>query len=252
MKDNLLYNNPFTATVPRLDAVTEKYRFIPTSEFIQDMMSMGYALERTQAPRKGLGLHSMVFSHPSLPKVDGLDIRLLATNSHDATSAFRLHIQVGVGVCANVLVAFIPGLEASTRIVHRGYAVERLASAVDMLRNKVGSVTSTVARMQATELAEADITSYAMLASQLRDAKPFRWTDLAVARHAEQASPSVWNVFNRIQESLIKGGYGTLACSPEGGWHQGVKARAVTAVREKIRINLTLWKLAESFLNTTK
>src|ERR1700687_3931219 len=100
---NTQLSEAFTTGIPKLENVTERYEFISTARFIEDVQSFGYILESTQSPRKGLGMHSMSFSHPTMPKIEGLDLRLLATNSHDATSAFRLHLQVGVGLCANIL-----------------------------------------------------------------------------------------------------------------------------------------------------
>jgi hypothetical protein len=240
--------NPFTTGVPALTSVSDKYRFIPTSEFIRDLQSFGYKLESTTSPRRGLGMHSMVFSHPGMPKLDGIDLRLLATNSHDATSAFRIHLQVGVGICANVLVSFLPGLASHSRIIHRGYAVEKVAAAVDTVRARVGEVINGIEVMSKASVNEAQLGSFLFSASQLRDAKPWLFKDLAKARHLGQAEDTAWNVFNRVQESLVKGGYRTQALTSDGRAYQGNRAKAITAVRERVTLNYKLWELATKTL----
>jgi hypothetical protein len=239
--------NPFTAIAPS-DKVTDKYKFISTAQFIQDVESLGYKLEETRQPRRGLGMHSMAFSHPTMPKVEGLDLRLLATNSHDATSAFRLHIQVGVGICANVLTAFIPDLAAHARVVHRGYALDKVQTAIDAVRNRVDFVLGNIDAMRSRDVTPENAAEFLKQAVELRDAKPYRILDLQVARHSPQAENTAWNVFNRVQESLIKGGYRTLETFTD---HNGVSrqvpgrsAREITSVKDRVQTNYKLWELA--------
>lgn len=240
--------NPFTTTVPKLENVTEKYRFISTAQFISDIQSFGYTLESTTSPRRGLGMHSMVFSHADMPKVDGLDLRLLATNSHDATSAFRLHIQVGVNVCANILVSFIPGLAAHSRIVHRGYALDKVAGAIEATRNHVGLMLNTVDAMQSRNVTPENAAEFLKQAVELRDAKPFRILDLQNARHAPQAENTAWNVFNRVQESIIRGGYRTIETITDRNGLPlvvpGRRAREITSIKDRVQTNYKLWELA--------
>lgn len=240
--------NPFTATVPKLENVTEKYKFISTAQFIEDVTSLGYKLETTSAPRKGLGMHSMAFSHPSMPQIQGLDLRLLATNSHDATSAFRLHLQVGVNVCANLLVSFVPGLAAHSRVVHRGYAIDKVATAIDAVRNHVDTVLANVDTMQSTQVTPENAVEFLKRASELRDAKPFRLIELNEVRHHGQNATNAWDTFNRVQESIIRGGYRTEEYVKNS---QGIdilvpgrRAREINNIRDRVQTNYKLWELA--------
>lgn len=253
---NTLNNvNPFTATVPALENVSDKYAFIPTCQFIDDVKSLGYTLESTRQPRKGLGMHSMTFSHPSLPKLNGLDLRLLATNSHNATSAFRLHLQIGVSVCANILIANELNIASHTRIVHRGYAIDKVSNAIDSIRSEVDGILNQIHLMQSTSVTNDSISAFLFEATKLRDAKPYRINDLQYARHFEQRDNTAWNVFNRVQESIIKGGFVTKEIAPfdyssnNGGvnienYIPGRKARELTNIREVVNINRSLWRLS--------
>lgn len=246
--------NPFTTTIPKLENVTEKYKFISTAQFINDVTSLGYKLESTRQPRRGLGMHSMSFSHDSLPKIEGLDLRLLATNSHDATSAFRLHIEVGVGLCANILTAFVPGLAAHARVVHRGYALDKVQAAIDAVRARIDYVTGNIAAMQAKDVTPENAAAFLKAASELRDAKPYRLVDLARCLHRGQEENNAFNVFNRVQESIIKGGYQTVELAqysvPSRNIVAGVtpipgrRAKSIEAVRERVQTNYKLWELA--------
>jgi Domain of unknown function (DUF932) len=247
--------NPFTAELPALHRVTDKYRFVSTAEFIRDMFSLGYKLESTRQPRSGLGMHSMEFSHPSLPTADGLGLRILATNSHDATSAFRLYIQVLVQVCSNGLVAWRSDGATDARVVHRGYALDKVQAALAAVNNRVDGVISQVTAMQNINVTPELAAEYLLKAAALRDAQPHRKLDLQRVVFPAQAENNAWNVFNRVQYSLIKGTYATneVVTRPNGTVFDvpGRKARELTAVRERVQVNTKLWELSvETFLNT--
>lgn len=237
--------NPFTTTIPALESVTEKYRFISTAEFIKDVQSLGYNLENTRGPRTGYGMHSMVFSHPNMPKIAGLDLRLLATNSHNGTSAFRLYIQVGVGICANTLVAFVPELAKQSRIVHRGYALSKVAAAVEATRTQIETVLNQAQLMQGTQVSPEAAAKFLFEAAKLRNAVPFRIMDLQRVQYRDQTENNAWNVFNRVQDSIIRGGYVTQEEHPKTlAFIPGRKARAITAIKDQVKTNYKLWQLA--------
>jgi len=248
--------NPFTTATPKLENVSDKYKFISTAQFIDDVQSMGYKLEQTTAPRKGLGMHSMSFSHPNMPQADGLNMRLLATNSHDATSAFRLYIQVLVQVCSNGLVAWTQDRDTASRVIHRGYAIDKVAQAIDVVKSRFDKVLGTIESMKQRDVTPENGAAFLSKAVELRDAKPFKVTELSTVRHPEQRDNNAWNVFNRVQESLIRGGYHTVEQSKDYRTGlpvtiRGRKARELTNVRERVQLNNKLWELAvENLLKT--
>jgi len=240
--------NPFTTTIPKLESVTEKYRFISTAEFIKDVQSLGYKLEYTRQPRRGLGMHYMSFSHPDMPKVEGLDLRVGFSNSHDGSHAFRGHIETGVGICTNVLLAYIPDLAYAARIVHVGYAVSKVAAAIDAVRGRINHVIDSVQELQSVNVTPEVAAEFIVKASELRDAKPYRLAELNTCRHRGQDTASAWDTFNRVQESLIKGGYQTkdVVTLPSGieTVVPGRRAKELTSVRERVQTNYKLWQLA--------
>jgi hypothetical protein len=245
--------NPFTATMPKLENVTDKYKFISTAQFIEDVQTFGYKLEDTRKPKRGLGMHSMSFSHPTMPKIEGLDLRLLATNSHDATSAFRLHIQVGVNICANILVSFVPDLAAHSRVVHRGYGIDKVKTAIDAVRSHVDIMLGTVKELQTIDVTPEKGAEFLSKAVELRDVKPYKIIDLQRVLHRGQEANTGWNVFNRVQESIIRGGYRTEAIAEHDSAYHGIvkgqvipgrRARELTNVKERVQTNYKLWQIA--------
>jgi len=236
--------NPFTTELPNLAAVSDKYKFISTAQFISDVQALGYTLQGTTSPKRGLGMHSMTFNHCGLPQAEGLNMRLLATNSHDGTSAFRLYVQVLVQVCSNGMVAWRNDGTSDARVVHRGYTAGKVADAVTTVQGRFQGTLDSIKSMQDTYARPELTADFLYHAARLRDAKPYRIMELQSVRHREQADNNVWNVFNRVQESLIKGGYNTETITENGQAYKGNKAKAITQVKEQVRINTELWVLA--------
>lgn len=232
--------NAFNTTIPKLESVTDKYRFIPTGEFIRDVEANGYSLVAKYGPRRGLGMHSMVFSHPSLPKLPGFEMRLLATNSHDGSAAFRLHLQAYVLVCKNGLVTW--SNTTAARVIHVGYAADKVKIALDTATAHIDKTLAQIKALQSRTVTEEQFAAFLLWAQELRDAKPLFLPALAKVKYSEQAPNTAWNVFNRVQDRLINGGYTTQG-------QRARRARSITNVREQVRINQTLWKIAiEVFL----
>jgi hypothetical protein len=196
-------------------------------------------------------MHSMEFTHPNMPKMEGIDFRLLFTNSHNGTSSFRGYIKALVQVCTNGLVAWRD--EEYARVIHRGYALTKVGDAIDSLRAKYDSTLNTVAALQARDVTPENTVLFLTEAAALRDAQPFRLSELQRVRHAPQAENTAWNVFNRVQESLIRGGYTTKAQAEydmprlgivKGQDTAGRMAKEITSIKDRVKVNTQLWQLA--------
>jgi hypothetical protein len=70
--------------------------------------------------------------------------------------------------------------------------------------------------------------------------------DVLALQRTEDAQNSLWNVFNRTQEWLLKGGFPVTRVGPffEASTH---KARPVNSIEDSSRLNTGLWDLAEQF-----
>jgi hypothetical protein len=72
--------------------------------------------------------------------------------------------------------------------------------------------------------------------------------DLLKAYRREDAQPTAWATFNRVQEGLIRGGASAVSFTdkrPNGTYR---KARPVGSVAESVRINRALWDAAGEIL----
>jgi hypothetical protein len=70
--------------------------------------------------------------------------------------------------------------------------------------------------------------------------------DMLQSRRYEDRGPNLWRVFNRVQESLIRGGVSILSYTDRKPFGTLRQAKAVASLPETVRINRNLWDLADA------
>jgi hypothetical protein len=66
---------------------------------------------------------------------------------------------------------------------------------------------------------------------------------ILVPRRGEDMANNLWTVFNRVQESIIRGGVRGQSASGKR-----IKTRAVTGIDSDVRLNRAMWMLAEKMI----
>jgi len=115
------------------DKVSDRYQSIDTSQYLTVMYDNGFELENVVYPKtkkEGNDLfkkHIMVFQHSKPYEIevnDKVKPRILITNSHDGTTAFRLQSGLLRLVCENGLVMMTN--QNAMRIKHKGFDADLL------------------------------------------------------------------------------------------------------------------------------
>ena len=250
------------ATEPTNKNVSEKYLHVNTETVIDDLAKLGWfpvtAMQRRTKPRKDgsptiRSKHMISFQNPDLmiKGKDGDDAcpRIIVTNSHDGLSSFQFRVGIYRFICSNGLVVADEEFSAFS-IKHKGYTFEELqtvvSSAVADLPNKIVVLN----KMQARMLTAEEQRQLAIDAMALRSTNPDATYDetsieeVLAATRKEDEGDSLWLVFNRIQESIINGGYSAAL--------RGAKVRKVKKIKSferDLQVNQDLFKLATSLLN---
>ncbi|MGQ0846514.1 MAG: DUF932 domain-containing protein [Sporichthyaceae bacterium] len=131
--------NPFTGATEPLGVVGESYRPIQNEEHCEVLNRLvddsGAIFDTAGSLRGG----RQVFVSLRLPETmriagsDEIDFNIVALNSHDGTSAFRLLVTPIRVVCANTQAAALANHSASIAIRHTASATARVAAARDAL-----------------------------------------------------------------------------------------------------------------------
>jgi len=254
--------------------VSENYKFIPTSGIIAKMREEGFVpVAANQSASRIDGKseftkHLIRFQRAEYLGRTDLEVvpEIAMVNAHDRTSTYQLHAGVWRLVCFNGLTAM--GEEfGSIKVRHMG--------PVDIIKDVIeGSFTiieeakracDKAAEFSRIKLEPQHQHALALAAATLRwepipDApqgmafpinpndllRPRRFIDMAgntmENQHArsDMPKPDLWHTFNVVQENLLKGGVSGRT-STGGRTH----TRQVKSVGEDLRLNRSLWALAE-------
>ena len=241
--------------------LSKHYSFVPTSNVINDLRSMGWEVvdaKQVKARKKstrGYQKHMVTFEHPDY-KVNGAEEypQLLLTNSHDGGNAFTLSAGIFRLVCSNGLVIKSEDYGTS-RLVHKGYSFDAVQKMVNEFVETIDETLTRITAMKQVELDKAQQIEFAKKAALLRfTAKSYnedniedvvQIDDLLHAERKEDKGNGLWEVYNRVQESLINGKYLYAASGKVN--EEGTKirkGREIKNFKQSIDVNKKLSELA--------
>ena len=221
---------------------------------------------------KGYQKHMITLEHPKykLDQVNEVEIsdgktetqvkkpteypQILLTNSHDGGNAFTLSAGIFRLVCSNGLVIKTEDY-GSARLVHKGYSFEAVQKLVKEFEETVGEVLNKITAMKKVELTKEQQIEFAKKAALLRfTAKSYNEDnisdvvnidDLLNVDRKEDAGNGLYEVFNRVQESIVQGKYLYAASGKVNDADTKTrKARPIKNFKQSIDVNKKLSALA--------
>jgi len=245
--------------------LSKHYSFVPTSNVINDLRSMGWECvdaKQVKARKKstrGYQKHMITFEHPKY-KVEGAEEypQLLLTNSHDGGNAFQLSAGIFRLVCSNGLVIKTEDY-GSARLVHKGYSFEAVQKLVNTFVETIDETLTRIIAMKQVELDKEQQMEFAKQAALLRfTAKSYNednisdvvdLDDLLNVERKEDAGNGLWEVFNRVQESLVNGKYNYASNGKVNAADAKTrKARPIKNFKQSIDVNKKLSELAFAYV----
>lgn len=264
--DNIVQLAPAAFTDGASPEVSKRYNNFDTMQAIQVLGTYGYlpvqAAQRKS--RKGdnnmYTQHMLAFAHKwNLLDRDRPEIILY--NSHDGKSSLRLFAGMFRGICSNGLVA---GEGFEGRMRHMNLDDAAFYDMVDDVAHTIPKMTETVNKMKDVQLSSKEALDFAYKAAQIRwealpeatDTGEVRgaYSDLMTAatmlsvRRTDDHGYDLWRVFNRTQEALVRGGAHILSFTDKKPQGSRRMSRPVGNVADSIKINRTLWDMANNVL----
>ena len=255
--DNLVPSALATAASP---SVSKRYQFLSTKDVVEGLLSEGMTVaksleSRTWKPEKmGYQRHQVFLDFPSddgghLMKGE-YKYQMRVVNSHCRTSALQVFLGAYVMVCSNGLV--IPSGEQTTmarfRHVHSAPGIREI---IELCQERAVKTNTTIVEMQSREMTWDEQLQFAEYAIGLRWPKGtgnqvFTPQHVIANPRSSQADPTLWNTFNTIQESMIRG-FSYQGTSQRGGRVRPVErqTRGVKNIKKDLSLNMQLWRYAE-------
>ncbi|WP_029151491.1 DUF932 domain-containing protein [Methylovulum miyakonense] len=245
--DPIMKYAPSILAADKHESRSKGYTYVPTIQVIDRLRKEGFqpfyvAQSGTRdETRTDFTRHIVRLRHADhIGKTDVNEVVLL--NSHDGTSSYQMMAGVLNFVCANGL--FIGDLVSNIRVPHRGNIVEGVIEGSYTILQEFEKVDQSKDEMKSITLSDYERRAFANSAMALRydqGDEPFEPSLLLSTRRMAQREPSLWNTFNVVQESLIRGG---VPAKTKAG--KRTTTRAMNNIPEATKLNQALWMLAES------
>ena len=262
-EDDIRKTCPFAfKTTPTNPGVSDKYIQATTIDVVNDMEKLGWKpvlAKQCRGKKNSKGIrsfHMIAFQNPSVKVLNEKNEieaypRIILTNSHDGFNSFKFMVGLFRLVCSNGLVVCDEKF-ANMSIRHINYNFEELRKLViDSLEKLPGQI-SVLNDMRKRYLTETEKVAFAIRAIKLR--KGYNETDkveisedtikdvLTPIRNEDEGN-SLWNVFNVIQEKIIKGNFNYAEKTKKSR-----KMRCITSIVKDLQINKDLYNLANEYV----
>jgi uncharacterized protein DUF932 len=239
--------------------VSDRYSFFPTKDIIQALREEGWACveARTAGSRRKNPIpvkyrkHELAFAEIDVLKRKSQlsEIpRILISNSHDGNSAAHMYAGLWRFICSNGM-KISDGVVQSVRIPHTHQTIEHVLAAAQAFRLNTELIGQHVDAFKARQLSHAEVIEFGRRAIGLRQDPKAEGVvaidDILRVKRNEDAGDSLWKVFNRAQEWLLKGEYPIYTWT-EQGWTEH-NARPIRGIDQNTSLNMGLWDLAEQF-----
>ena len=251
-KDQIKDKAPSVFTESGAPTTSDKYTHISTERLIDDMSALGWGVvDATQVKarkRVGYQKHLLVFRNDELTITgqDGDDVfpQILLSNSHDGSSTFQFTAGLFRMVCSNGLVLSTETF-GDLKIRHMGYDMEELQRVVSEIVDKLPLTVESMNQLKQSQISQEKQQQFALEALGLRfnqDGMEFDESnaeELLAVERKEDEGDNVWEVFNRVQEKLLDGGF--MYRNTKGKVR---KARKIKNFQQDIKLNQQLFDLA--------
>jgi len=253
----LVNQNAFTlpasalATVPHFSRSEKTYSHVNTSNLIPVFTEAGFELESYSERKvrldhkRGFQTHIIRMRHSGGNAINGAFPQVIIKNSHDGTSGLVFLAGLRVMACLNGIVAASTQF-AKVSLHHRGQNLEArsIEAAASVMKNAIFAA-ERIEQWEGITLSHVDRLQFAAEALKIRyqeATSPIEPFQILYPFRQSQASHSLWDTFNTIQESIMRGGM--IGRNAEG---KRRTLRAIRGAEKDISFNSDLYKLAEKF-----
>jgi len=234
---------------------SDKYKFIPTLDIIDDLNKFGWnihdvAQQKSKQPETAR--HIVRFRHSmfSAPGIVGETIpEIILSNSHDRTKSMTFHVGLFRLVCSNGLVVADKTM-AKLNLRHMGYEFEEVRTLINHATQSIPNAFETIKRFQAVDIDRSVAREFAIRALMVRYPQlspndlmaTMNVENLLKVIRPEDAPNNLWTIFNRVQENIVNGRFIHVDDK------KNVRAaRKITDLELNIKVNENLWSLATEF-----
>jgi hypothetical protein len=260
--------------------VSSKYKFFSTADMIDGLADHKWLPVKAQqqharrTSNDGYQKHMVTFRQEGtyLSNVGDIAPELILTNAHNGVSLWNIMAGIFRLVCGNGMIVS-DATFAHIAIKHQGREFEDVIDASYKVLDNVPALTHKIKTYQQIELnplqqqifaetalirkyapQESDTVKRDQQLIQIND-RTFNVDKLLTPRRPYDANPTLWNVFNRVQEKFTQGDSlfeSSVHTTSSGRLIRKTKTPGITGIHETIRVNRSLWSLMDEFVDMKK
>jgi hypothetical protein len=255
--DQVKQNAPQAFAATPKPGVSSKYSFLSTSRIIEDMDRLGWKVNQAKSNRSRTsvnaeyGNHVVKFFHPDVYMKDQNGdveayVNIVVMNNHMGTGSFKFEMGIFRLVCENGLILKDKDF-GGFNMRHSGYSFEQLQETLNQAMEQLPQVVSRINTYNQIIMSKEAQKAFAQQAFALRSYQDRQLTEIELEeflapRRKEDEGDSLWVVLNRIQESVLKGGY-----SITNKKNKLRRAKSIKNIQQDIKLNQQVWELAGTF-----
>lgn len=245
-RDELMQFVPSVFSEDKHTSRSDRYSYIPTITLLENLQREGFepffaCQSRVRDPeRREHTKHLLRLRRAG--QINGQHVpEIIILNSHNGASSFQLLPGIFRSVCTNSLVCGQSFGEI--RVPHRGDIVGKVIEGAYEVLGIFDRVEEKRDAMQSLLLpppAQHALAEAALTYRFGEEHQPVTASQILTPRRYEDRQNDLWTIYNRIQESLLKGGL-------PGRTAQGKRThtRAVNGIDGDVKLNRALWVMAE-------
>jgi hypothetical protein len=226
--------------------MSDKYVFVPTFELLDMFQEEGWNVSQVkQSGRNIHSTHEIRMRNGQIPKVGDSFFEAIIRNSHNGSLKFSISSGLFRLVCSNGL-AVPTSISESFSVKHTNFNMGDVREVTDNFAKKLPIIKESMEKMMNRELTTKEKIRLTKEAIKLRFNSPEMMTNdtiesILTPNRIEDQGNNLWNVFNTIQEKLIRGGfiYSVNEKRPR-------TARPINNIINSNKVNTELWELAQS------
>lgn len=227
--------------------MTSKYDFVSTIDILDKFEQNGwYVASASQIGNKPYSTHQLRIRNREFGQVGDSIVEAIIRNSHNGLTSLSISAGLHRLVCSNGLT--VPtNIASAISVRHMKIDMPEVRKLTDQFAASLPLIGNSMNRMMETKMSNENIIDFAA------KSKIIRWTtgsiptslsfeELVSPVRDEDTEPTVWNVFNRVQEKFVRGGI-----SYRTARGRLTSLRELKNINTLNSVNTKLWELAESY-----
>lgn len=230
--------------------MSDKYSFVNTAELVNYFTNEGWTVRKASERKarnfdlQAYAAHEVRMQLSKFENVGDTLPEIILMNSHNGTTPLRIQMGLFRLACTNGLTVPMKEFNQDFRIRHMGIERDAVKKLTEQVAEFLPIVGERVRRMQQTEMSKEAQIEFLRTSTKLRFPNKkieFDYAEIIEPKRDEDKNPTVWEVFNRVQENFVNGGFMLKSNN------KGRKATKLNNFLTVNKLNVALWEEAEMY-----